>query len=96
MYVSVIIDPGSIESGQALVNLLVHFGFEKRQKSCWENVRLAEVDLSSLKREIDRMTDYYDKVRIYQYPLEGSFVITELDKKNWKKTKINTNPKKDK
>ena len=95
MFVSVVIDPGSIDSAQSLVNLLIHSGFEKRLKSCWENIHITEKDLGILKKNIDSMTDYYDKVRIYQFPLEGMFVITELNNKKWKKCKINAVPRKE-
>jgi len=94
MFVSVVIDPGSIETAQSLVNLLVLSGFEKKLKSCWENVHITENDLISLKKNIDNVTDYYDKIRIYQYPVDGIFAITELDKKKWKKYKMNISTKK--
>ena len=31
------------------------------------------------------MTDYYDKLRIYQFPINGLFVITEMKQKKWRK-----------
>jgi CRISPR-associated protein Cas2 len=44
-----------------------------------------EKKLGLLKKDIDRVTDYYDSVRLYQYPIDGMLVITELQKKKWKK-----------
>ncbi|NLJ46346.1 MAG: CRISPR-associated protein Cas2, partial [Treponema sp.] len=41
--------------------------------------------LSSLKREIDKVTDYYDVIRIYQYPLEGMFALTTLKNNKWRR-----------
>lgn len=93
MFVSIIIDPGSIDTAQSLVNLLNHTGFSKKVKSCWENAHISEQELAVLKKNIDSVTDYYDKVRIYQFPLEEMFVITELSNKKWKRYKINTVPK---
>lgn len=85
MFVSVILDPGGIDSARLLVNLLSHVGFKKIQKACWENMNMSEAELTDLKKEIDRVTDYYDAVRIYQFPLEGMFVITELKQKKWRR-----------
>ena len=34
---------------------------------------------------IDKVTDYYDRVRIYQYPVNGFMAITELNKKRWRR-----------
>ena len=47
-----------------------------------------EIELVKIKKEIDRVTDYYDTVRIYQFPLDGMFVITELKQKKWKKCQM--------
>jgi len=38
-----------------------------------------------LKRDIDRLTDSYDAVRIYQYPLENTLQISTLKDKKWRK-----------
>lgn len=88
MFVSVILDPGGIDSAQALVNVLSSYGFKKIQRSCWESVSVKEIELAKIKKEIDRVTDYYDTVRIYQFPLDGMFVITELKQKKWKKCQM--------
>lgn len=88
MFVSIVVDPGSIDSARALVDLLVNLGFKKIQRSCWENAKVNEDDLSNLKKEIDRVTDYYDIIRLYQFPINGMFVITELKEKKWRKCQI--------
>ena len=85
MFVSVVLDPGSIDSSRALVNLLSQMGFRKVQRSCWESMKVNTADLASLKREIDRVTDYYDSVRFYQFPVNGMFMVTELKEKKWRK-----------
>jgi CRISPR-associated protein Cas2 len=44
-----------------------------------------------LKRELDRLTDSYDTLRFYQYPMEDTLVISVLKEKRWRKTVITTN-----
>ncbi|HAK68990.1 MAG TPA: CRISPR-associated protein Cas2 [Treponema sp.] len=88
MFVSIIIDPGSIDSARAVMGLLNNTGFRQIQRSCWENPKITENDLAGLKKDIDRVTDYYDVVRIYQFPLNGMFVITELKEKKWRRCQL--------
>ncbi|MBR3549472.1 MAG: CRISPR-associated protein Cas2 [Treponema sp.] len=90
MFVSIVLEPGSIDSVRNIFNLLGHTGFKQIQKSCWENSSLSDADLTSLKKEMDRYTDYYDNIRIYQFPLEGKFVITELKEKKWRRLVLNS------
>ena len=84
MFVSVIIDPGGEETAAHLSELLTFYGFERMQRVCWESVTVNEKQLVTLKREID----YYDVVRIYQYPVEGVLAISTLAKKKWRKLLI--------
>lgn len=91
MFVSVILDPGGIDSARSLVNILVNNGFKKIQRACWESMSVTENDLTALKKDIDRVTDYYDTVRIYQFPVDNMFVITELKQKKWKRCQIRNN-----
>lgn len=88
MFVSVILDPGGIDSARSLVNVLINNGFKKIQRACWESMSVSESDITALKKEIDRVTDYYDTVRIYQFPVNNMFVITELKQKKWKRCQI--------
>ncbi len=90
MFVSIVLEPGSMDSARNIVNLLTQSGFMKVQKTCWENSKISEAELTDIKKEIDRYTDYYDNVRIYQYPLEGKFVITELKEKKWRRCVLNS------
>lgn len=89
MFVSVILEPGGIDSARALVNILTLFGFKKVQRHCWESLDVKEDQLANLKKDIDRVTDYYDSVRLYQFPMDnGLFVITELKQKKWRKAQF--------
>ena len=90
MFVSIVLEPGSIDSARNIFNLLGHTGFKQIQKSCWEYASLSDADLTALKKEMDRYTDYYDNIRIYQFPLEGKFVITELKEKKWRRLVLNS------
>ncbi len=88
MFVSVMLDPGGIDSAKALAQILARYGFKKVQRALWESTKLGSSQLAVMKREIDSATDYYDTLRIYQFPFEGSFVLTELKQKKWRKCVI--------
>jgi len=88
MFVSVVLDPGSIDSAKALAVVLKQYGFKKAQRACWESTVITEPLFAKLKQDIDRVTDYYDSLRIYQFPLKGMFGITELRKKKWRRCLI--------
>jgi CRISPR-associated protein Cas2 len=76
---------GNEDSRAALYNLLPQYGFEKVQRACFETTSMSEKHLASLKRDIDRITDYYDTIRMYQFPVEGTLVITLLKDNKWRK-----------
>ncbi len=79
------LDPGGVDTAKSLASVLTHYGFRKVQRACWESVDTGVTQLSHLKREIDRVTNYYDTVRMYQYPVKGMFAITELHHKKWRR-----------
>jgi CRISPR-associated protein Cas2 len=85
MFVAVVCDMGSEDSRAALYNLLPQYGFERVQKACFECASVSEKLLSSLKRDIDKITDSYDTVRLYQYPVEGTLAITVLKDNKWRR-----------
>ena len=85
MFVSVVLDPGGMDSAKALAAILSRYSFKKIQRAVWECMTLNETQLSSLKREIDSVTDYYDTLRIYQFPVNNNFAITELRHKKWQR-----------
>jgi len=92
MFVSVVLDPGGMESAKAIANILARFSFKKIQRACWECMNINEAQLVALKREIDGVTDYYDKVRIYQFPINTNFAITELLHKKWRRCVLGVSP----
>ena len=88
MFVSVVLDPGGEDSARQLAEILVTWGFEKVQRACWESASISDATLAKLKQEIDRVTDYYDSVRLYQFPVDGLMAITVLSKKKWKRVVV--------
>ncbi|HAE23271.1 MAG TPA: CRISPR-associated endonuclease Cas2 [Spirochaetaceae bacterium] len=85
MFVSVVCDLGGEDSRAAVYALLPQYGFEKVQRACFESMRMSDKLLAALKRDIDKVTDYYDTVRIYQYPVEGKLAISTLSQNRWKR-----------
>jgi len=85
MFVSIICDMGSDANRSELYNLLPQYGFEKVQRGCFESAAVNDQQLSNLKRDIDKITDYYDAVRIYQYPVEGTLVLTVRKENKWRR-----------
>lgn len=88
MFVSVVLDPGGSDSAHELVTALSQAGFKKMQRGCWEHMDMSEPAVTELKKSIDRVTDYYDCVRLYQFPLNGMFVLTELKQKKWRRCQM--------
>lgn len=86
MFVSVVLDPGGIDSAKEIAAILSRYNFKKIQKACWECTQINEVQLTGMKREIDAVTDYYDTLRIYQFPVNSNFAVTELRHKQWKRS----------
>lgn len=85
MYVSVICDFNSDNSKRSVDSILMQYGFIQCQRGVYENNSISENHLSRLKLEIDRHCDAYDHIRIYQYPLNHTLVISNLYDKKWKK-----------
>jgi len=88
MFVSVVCDLGSEDSRAAVFSLLPQYGFEKVQRACSESGRVGEKQLAALKRDIDKVTDYYDMVRIYQYPVDGLLAISVLKQNQWRRIMV--------
>jgi CRISPR-associated protein Cas2 len=85
MFVSVVLDPGSEERARELADLLGQYGLEKIQRGLWESATIAPATLERLKKDLDRATDAYDRIRIFQYPVEGTLAISGLRDKKWRR-----------
>ncbi len=90
MFVSVVCDFSNEDHQSTVNNLLVQYGFKQIMRNVYESVRVKEEILLRLKRDIDRATDSFDKIRFYQFPYEETFVITFLSNKRWRKTIVRT------
>ena len=85
MYVSIAVDPGSDSRAKELVELLIQYGFDKVQRGLWESTVVSQETLSRLKRDLDRSTDAFDRLRIFQFPVDGTLVLTTLKEKKWRR-----------
>ena len=75
MFAAVVCDLASEDHRIEVYELLIQYGFKQVIKDVFESTRIAENTLMRLKRDIDKATDFYDKVRFYQFPLEDTLTI---------------------
>jgi len=85
MFVSVTYELSNDDTIKKVRDILIFYRFKEILKNVFESESIQENTLKRLKRDIDRFTDHFDKVRFYQYPFEEQFVISLLEKKKWKK-----------
>ncbi len=85
MFVAVACDLGNEDRVGSVENLLLQYGFRKLQQNLYETAVISEQHLVRLKKELDGLTDSYDSLRFYQYPLEDTLVVSSLKEKKWRK-----------
>jgi CRISPR-associated protein Cas2 len=85
MFVSVAVDPGSEGRAKELAELLVQYGFDKIQRGLWESTVVSPETLGRLKRDLDRSTDAFDRLRIFQFPVDGTLALSTLRDKKWRR-----------
>ena len=85
MYVTIVCDFNSDNSRKVVDSILMQYGFTRCQTDLYEINSIADKSVSKLKLEIDRHCDSFDKIRLYQYPLDHKLVISYLHEKRWKK-----------
>jgi CRISPR-associated protein Cas2 len=90
MFVAVAYELGSEDHQKRVHSSLVEYGFKKIHEGLYESLTINDNGLLRLKRELDRLTDSYDSLRFYQYPMENTLVISELKEKKWRKTVVST------
>ncbi len=88
MYVAVCVELAGDDSREAAQDLLAQYGFKRVLAGLYESYTVTDERLARLKRDLDRTTDSYDRVRFYQYPLDDTLVITDLETKKWRRKKI--------
>ena len=85
MFVSIALDTGSEERARELSDLLAQYGFQRVQRMLWESMTVSQGTLNRLKRDIDKATDSFDKLRFFQFPMEGTLVLSSLRDKKWRR-----------
>jgi CRISPR-associated protein Cas2 len=85
MFVAVACDLGNADRLASVGNLLLQYGFRKLQQNLYESAVISEKNLLRLKKELDGLTDSYDSLRFYQFPLEDTLVVSSLKEKKWRK-----------
>jgi CRISPR-associated protein Cas2 len=85
MFVSIAVDPGSVGRAMELADLLAQYGFKMVQRGLWESTAISPDTLTRIKRDLDRATDASDKLRLFQFPMEGTLVLSSLKNKKWRR-----------
>ncbi len=88
MYVAVCVELAGDDSRRAADELLAGYGFKRVLTGLYESYTVTDEHLARLKRDLDRATDSYDRVRFYQYPIDDTLVMTDLESKKWRRKKI--------
>ena len=90
MFVAVACEFANDDHRKAGYDLLGQYGFRKVLKDAFESATLSETALSRLKKDLDRIADSYDSVRLYQFPVDGTLAITILKEKKWRRLIVKT------
>jgi CRISPR-associated protein Cas2 len=85
MFVAVACEFANDDHRKSGYDLLTQYGLKKVLKDAFESTTLSETALNRLKKDLDRIADSYDSVRLYQYPVEGTLAITVLKEKKWRR-----------
>ena len=85
MLVSIAVDPGSKERAKELADLLAQYGFKMIQRGLWESTTVSLDTLNRVKRDLDMATDANDRLRLFQFPMEGTLVLSSLSNKKWRR-----------
>ena len=85
MFVSIALDTGSEDRARELSDLLAQYGFQRVQRMLWESMTVSQGTLNRLKRDLDKATDSFDRLRFFQFPMEGTLVLSSLRDKKWRR-----------
>ena len=83
---SIAVDAASEGRAKELADLLAQYGFQRMQRGLWESATVSQGTLNRLKRDLDKATDGFDKLRLFQFPMEGTLVLSSLRDKKWRRT----------
>ena len=85
MFVSIAVDSGSEARSKELADLLAQYGFQRVQRGLWESTSVTVDTLTRIKRDLDKATDAFDRLRFFQFPMEGTLVLSSLRDKKWRR-----------
>jgi len=85
MFVSIAVDAASEGRAKELADLLAQYGFLRIQRGLWECADVSPGMLTRLKRDLDKATDAFDRLRLFQFPMEGTLVLSSLREKKWRR-----------
>ena len=85
MFVAIAVDASSEERARELADLLGQYGFVKAQRGLWESAEISPGTLTRIKRDLDKATDAFDRLRFFQFPMEGTLVLSSLREKKWRR-----------
>ena len=85
MFVAVACEFANEDHRKAGFSLMVQYGYRKVLKDAFESATVSETALNRLKKDLDRIADSDDSIRLYQYPVDGTFAITILKDKKWRR-----------
>jgi CRISPR-associated protein Cas2 len=82
------LDPGSEDNQKLATNMLFRYGFKQTQSNVFESTAVSDKQLARLKLDLDRVSDFYDSIRFYQFPVDDTLVVTSLNEKRWRRMLI--------
>jgi len=85
MFVAIAVDPGSLQRARELADLLAQYGFKKVQNGLWESYTVSPDTLNRVKKDLDKATDGFDRLRFFQYPMDETLVLSSLKEKQWRR-----------
>jgi CRISPR-associated protein Cas2 len=85
MFVAIACDLGSEDHRESVHRVLLQYGSKRIREGMYEFVTINGDALLRLNKELDRLTDGYDTLRNYQFPMDGSLVVSSLKDKKWRK-----------
>ncbi|MBN2544162.1 MAG: hypothetical protein JXB50_00095 [Spirochaetes bacterium] len=88
MFIGINLDFASTDSKNAVLKILNEYGIKKTHDNLYESFDFPAIRLGNLKRDITNNVDMDDNIRLYQFPLEGTFKISSLQDGKWKRLSI--------
>jgi CRISPR-associated protein Cas2 len=85
MFISLSIDLVSQDSANQFVSIMNEYGIKKILANLYESFDFPSNKLGNLKRDITNCLDSFDKLRMYQFPLENTFKISYVENRKWKR-----------